>query len=131
MFGTSIIPDEDDELLPIVNTVDDSDDFVPPKHRKDDDMPSIYDMPQSLKTAIKCFIMTCAIRAARGQEKKHNSMLIHITRFQSWQNHIKDIVEQQFRYYKSEIEANDPAIMEEFHKIFEGIQNHISLIEHY
>lgn len=120
VFGTSIIPDEDDELLPIVNTVDDSDDFVPPKHRKDDDMPSIYDMPQSLKTAIKCFIMTCAIRAARGQEKKHNSMLIHITRFQSWQNHIKDIVEQQFRYYKSEIEANDPAIMEEFHKIFEG-----------
>ena len=119
VFGTSIIPDEDDELLPIVNTVDDSDDFVPPKHRKDDDMPSIYDMPQSLKTAIKCFIMTCAIRAARGQEKKHNSMLIHITRFQSWQNHIKDIVEQQFRYYKSEIEANDPTIMEEFHKIFE------------
>ena len=48
-------------LLPIVNTVDDSDDFVPPKHRKDDDMPSIYDMPQSLKTAIKCFIMTLSL----------------------------------------------------------------------
>ena len=119
VFGTSAIPDEDDDLLPIVNTVDDSDYFVPPKHRKDDDMPSIYDMPESLKTAIKCFIITCAIRAARGQEKKHNSMLIHITRFQSWQNHIKDIVEQQFRYYKSEIEANDPSIMEEFRRIFE------------
>lgn len=119
VFGTSAIPDENDDLLPIVNTVDDSDYFVPPKHRKDDDMPSIYDMPESLKTAIKCFIITCAIRAARGQEKKHNSMLIHITRFQSWQNHIKDIVEQQFRYYKSEIEANDPTIMEEFRRIFE------------
>lgn len=119
VFGTSAIPDENDDLLPIVNTVDDSDYFVPPKHRKDDDMPSIYDMPESLKTAIKCFIVTCAIRAARGQEKKHNSMLIHITRFQSWQNHIKDIVEQQFRYYKSEIEANDPTIMEEFRRIFE------------
>ena len=119
VFGTSAIPDENDDLLPIVNTVDDSDYFVPPKHRKDDDMPSIYDMPESLKTAIKCFIITCAIRAARGQEKKHNSMLIHITRFQSWQNHIKDIVEQQFRYYKSEIEANDPSIMEEFRRIFE------------
>ena len=119
VFGTSAIPDENDDLLPIVNTVDDSDYFVPPKHRKDDDMPTIYDMPESLKTAIKCFIITCAIRAARGQEKKHNSMLIHITRFQSWQNHIKDIVEQQFRYYKSEIEANDPSIMEEFRRIFE------------
>lgn len=119
VFGTSAIPDENDDLLPIVNTVDDSDYFVPPKHRKDDDMPTIYDMPKSLKTAIKCFIITCAIRAARGQEKKHNSMLIHITRFQAWQNHIKDIVEQQFRYYKSEIEANDPSIMEEFRRIFE------------
>ena len=119
VFGTSAIPDENDDLLPIVNTVDDSDYFVPPKHRKDDDMPTIYDMPESLKTAIKCFIITCAIRAARGQKKKHNSMLIHITRFQAWQNHIKDIVEQQFRYYKNEIEANDPSIMEEFRRIFE------------
>ena len=119
VFGTSAIPEENDDLLPIVNTVDDSGYFVPPKHRKDDDMPSIYDMPESLKTAIKCFIVTCAIRAARGQEKKHNSMLIHVTRFQSWQNHIKDLVEQQFRYYKSEIEANDPSIIEEFRKIFE------------
>ena len=63
--------------------------------------------------------MTCAIRAARGQDKKHNSMLIHVTRFQVWQNHIKDIVEQQFRYYKSEIEADDPDIMEQFREILE------------
>ena len=119
VFGTTVIPDENDELLPIVNIVNDSDEFVPPKHRKDDDKPSICDMPESLMTAIKCFIMTCAIRIARGQDKKHNSMLIHITRFQSWQNHIKDIIEQQFKYYKSEIEANDPMIMEEFRRIFE------------
>lgn len=51
--------------------------------------------------------------------KKHNSMLIHVTRFQVWQNHIKDIIDQQFRYYKSEIEANDPGIMEEFREILE------------
>ena len=119
VFGISAVPDENDELLPIVNPVTDSDSFVPAKHRKEDDKPSVEDMPVSLKNAIKCFIVTCAIRIARGQEKKHNSMLIHITRYQVWQNHIKDIVEQQFRYYKSEIEADDPDMMEEFRRIFE------------
>lgn len=119
VFGTSVVPDENDELLPIVNTITDCDNFVPSGHKKDDKKPTIADMPESLKTAIKCFIMTCAIRAARGQDKKHNSMLIHVTRFQVWQNHIKDIVEQQFRYYKSEIEADDPGIMEQFREILE------------
>ena len=119
VFGTSAVPDENDELLPIVNPVTDSDGFVPAKHRKDDNKPSVEDMPISLKNAIKSFIVTCAIRIARGQEKKHNSMLVHITRYQTWQNHVRDIVEQQFRYYKSEIEANDPYIMEEFRQMFE------------
>ena len=119
VFGTSVVPENDDDLLPIVNIVDDYDSFVPIGHKRDDEKPSINDIPESLKNAIKCFIVTCAIRIARGQEKKHNSMLIHVTRFQSWQNHIKEIVEQQFRYYKSEIEANDPAIIEEFRRVFE------------
>lgn len=119
VFGTSAIPSNDDELLPIVNIVDDNENFVPIGHKRDDAKPDINDIPTSLKNAIKCFIVTCAIRIARGQEKKHNSMLIHISRFQIWQNHIKEIVEQQFIYYKNEIEANDSAIMEEFRRIFE------------
>lgn len=69
VFGTSVVPDENDELLPIVNTITDCDNFVPSRHKKDDKKPTIVDMPESLKTAIKCFIMTCAIRAARGQDK--------------------------------------------------------------
>jgi hypothetical protein len=36
-----------------------------------------------------------------------------------WQNHIKELVEQLFNYYKHEIEAGDPAIYEEFRKILE------------
>lgn len=119
VFGTSAVPEENDELLPIVNTLTDSDSFIPPRHKKDDDKPTILGFARVLKVAIKCFIMTCAIRAARHQENKHNSMLIHITRFQVWQNHIKDLVETQFKYYKSEIEANDESVLEEFRKIFE------------
>lgn len=120
VFGTSIIPDDqNDDLLPIVNTIDDYEQFVPTGHKKDAQKPTLEDIPDSLKIAMKCFILTCAIRIARGQEKKHNSMLIHVTRFQIWQNAIKDLVEKLFKYYKSEIEADDPGIIEEFRLAFE------------
>lgn len=46
-------------------------------------------------------------------------MLIHVSRFQAWQNHLKIIIDRLFKYYKNEIEANDPTIMEEFRQIFE------------
>lgn len=119
VFGTSANPDGNEDLLPIVFPVTDSDTFVPAGHKRDDPKPTINDIPESLKTAIKCFIITCAIRIARGQENKHNSMLIHVSRFQAWQNHLKIIIDRLFKYYKNEIEANDPAIMEEFRQIFE------------
>ena len=119
VFGTSANPDGNEDLLPIVFPVTDSDTFVPAGHKRDDPKPTIDDIPESLKTAIKCFIITCSIRIARGQENKHNSMLIHVSRFQAWQNHLKIIIDRLFKYYKSEIEANDPTIMEEFRQIFE------------
>ena len=46
-------------------------------------------------------------------------MLIHITRFQIWQYAIKELVEKLFGYYKSEIEAGDPIVLEELRCIFE------------
>ena len=119
VFGTSANPDGNEDLLPIVFPVTDSDTFVPAGHKRDDPKPTIDDIPESLKTAIKCFIITCAVRIARGQENKHNSMLIHVSRFQAWQNHLKIIIDRLFKYYKNEIEANDPTIMEEFRQIFE------------
>lgn len=130
VFGTSVIPEDKDisdnkenDLLPIVNTITDYEAFVPTGHKKDGKKPTINDIPESLRTAIKCFIVTCAVRIARGQEKKHNSMLIHVTRYQIWQNAIKDVVEELFNYYKAEIEAEDSGILEEFRKIFEEDSN--------
>ena len=120
VFGTSIVPDDtNNDLLPIVSPIKDYDFFVPQGHKKDDNKPTFGDIPESLKTAIKCFIITCTVRIARGQGTKHNSMLIHISRYQMWQNHIKELVENLFNYYKHEIEASDPAVLEEFRKILE------------
>jgi hypothetical protein len=118
IFGTSLEADDtNDDLLPIVRKIDDYLEFFPDKHKKDDPTPT--SLPKSLQTAIKCFIVTCAIRIARGQENKHNSMLIHVSRYLIWQNSIKEIVENQFRFYKQGIEQNDSDILEQFRKIFE------------
>lgn len=120
VFGTSLTPDDtNDDLLPIVTPINDFHSFVPNKHKKDDVKPSLNEVPESLRLAIKCFIVTCAIRILRGQEHKHNSMLIHVSRFQSWQNHIKDLVSKVFNYYKQEIEVGDKMVLEELRHVFE------------
>lgn len=120
VFGTSLTPDDtNDDLLPIVTPINDFHSFVPNKHKKDDDKSSLNEVPESLRLAIKCFIVTCAIRILRGQEHKHNSMLIHVSRFQSWQNHIKDLVSRVFNYYKQEIEVGDKMVLEELRYVFE------------
>jgi hypothetical protein len=118
IFGTSLESDEtDDDLLPIVRKIDDYREFFPDKHKKDDKTPG--SLPESLQTAIKCFIVTCAIRIARGQENKHNSMLIHISRYLIWQNSLKEVVESLFLFYKRGIEQEDRVILEQFRYIFE------------
>lgn len=59
-------------------------------------------LPHSLKDAIYCFIITIAVRKIRAEKfpelnsmQRHNSMLIHISRFSSWQNKLKKLIENE------------------------------------
>lgn len=123
IFGFS--PLEEDEtsntVLPIVNRIDDYRDFVPDRHKKDDQKPS--SLPESLKRAIRCFIISCAIRRLRGQTIGHNSMLIHVSRFVLWQDHITELVSNQFIYYRRGIDQNDAVILNEFKSTFDQDEN--------
>ncbi len=113
--------EEDDELenvLPVVNRIDDYSNFVPDKHKKDDNLPT--SLPESLKKAIRCFILTCAIRRLRGQVNAHNSMLIHVSRFVRWQDHITELVADQFQDYRRGIDLNDSHILNLLKKDFEA-----------
>lgn len=65
---------------------------------KKDDLYPLY-IPESLKEAIRCFIISTAIRLSRKpgmvnskQYQPHNTMLIHISRFTSWQTRTKALV---------------------------------------
>ena len=119
VFGFNLVEDDDlsDTVLPIVNRINDYQSFVPDKHSSDDQLP--VTLPESLKTAVRCFIITCAIRRLRGQFNVHNSMLIHVTRFIRWQRHIYEMVQKQFDFYRRGIDQNIPEIIEEFRKSFE------------
>lgn len=120
VFGIKVLEDDNEEnniVLPIVNRIDDYRDSIPNGHKKDDQFPT--ELPDSLKTAIKCFILTCAIRKLRGQDKVHNSMLVHVSRYTRWQKQIKELVENTFNSYRLGIEFNSPIILNELKKAFE------------
>jgi hypothetical protein len=123
VFGFSPLKENEtsNTVLPIVNRISDYRDFVPDKHKKDDQKPS--SLPESLKKAIRCFIITCAIRRLRGQTTVHNSMLIHVSRFVLWQDHIADLVSNQFIYYRRGIDQNDKDVLTEFKSTFKQDEN--------
>lgn len=94
--------------LPIIRTIDDyasSDDlkerdgWMPPKHDKNHQ--PLYkgnnETTPSLRQAVIAFIIGCAVRVIRGQEKKHNSMLIHVTRFIDVQERVYEQVSRLLR----------------------------------
>jgi len=65
-----------------------------------DDSNNIISIPHSLEDAILCFILTIAVRKIRGEQypelvqmQKHNSMLIHISRFSKWQDKVKALIQ--------------------------------------
>ncbi|MFL0353162.1 Z1 domain-containing protein [Xanthomarina sp. GH4-25] len=100
-----------------------SDEYNPPlfekinKHNKDD-LPEY--LPDSLKFAIKSYILTCTIRRLRGHEKKHNSMLIHVALYVKWIDRVALLVNELIKEFTNSIEANDAEFIEEMREIFES-----------
>lgn len=135
VFGFRFVENEQElsTVLPIVNRINDYQTFVPDKHRKSEypDWKRTEDvseqvlnhfymyMPDSLKKAVRCFILTCAVRRLRGSVGVHNSMLIHVTRFQNWQSIVTSVVQKLYDYYRMGINQNDADILEEFRVTFE------------
>lgn len=119
VFGFQLVEDEElsDTVLPIVRRIDDFNNFVPNGHRNGDILPA--DAPPSLMLAIKCFILSCAIRRLRGQDNVHNSMLVHMSRYIDWQRQITVIVQNVFDFYRRGIEMNIPSIIEELRQTYE------------
>lgn len=81
--------------------------------RKEDDFPK--ELPESLKTAIKCFIIALTIRETRIPNmvnsdlyQPHNTMLVHVSRFTFWQNKTKKLIDEYVNETISKINNDKP-----------------------
>ncbi|MDY0264238.1 MAG: Z1 domain-containing protein [Sulfurospirillum cavolei] len=76
--------------------------ILPLGHKKDF-VPQV--LPESIFEAIRLFLLNIAIRWKRGQEQKHNSMLIHATRFTDVHRKLSLLVENYLSLLKSDISS--------------------------
>jgi len=109
-----------------LNIVREIDDYAaltafPPRHRSGH-VPT--ELPASLRKAIQCFILTCAARRARGQDKKHNSMLVHVTRYVNVQGHVVRLVRDELIALQRRIEFGDgsrtPTVRDVLHGLWDS-----------
>ncbi|MCF7552180.1 Z1 domain-containing protein [Pseudonocardia sp. WMMC193] len=91
--------------LPIHRVVNDQTTWMPDKHDKTWNPPS--SLPESLKTALRAFVLTCAARRARGDVNKHNSMLVHVSRFQDVQARVAQQVGDELSVLKDRLRYGD------------------------
>lgn len=84
----------------MIRNNDDVEHILPLKH-KNNANPTM--LPKTLEDAILLFFIGNAIRDLRGQNKKHRSMLIHISRFINVQNTLQKMVDHYVRKMKMEI----------------------------
>lgn len=106
------------EGLDIIRPAEDQEPWFPRKINKEnrDDLPD--DVPGSLKEAIQAFVLTCALRRLRGQDKKHNSMLIHVVLRVTWIDRIAWLVNEILRDYKRQIKSGQGNLMTELENLY-------------
>jgi len=103
LFGIDGCYDNDIEeikALPLIRHVKDSESVIPKKHSKEF---NITHLPNSLKEALKSFVLTCAARRIRSSGTIHNSMLIHVTLFPRLQDTIEELVIKELTDLSSRI----------------------------
>ncbi len=106
----TIFPDNGKHNYMIKNN-DDCEFYLPEKHKKDFVPDS--ELPLSLREALASFFIANAIRDLRGQQKKHRSMLINISRFIDVQNrickqvdsYVREIQREVKNYYRTGVDA--------------------------
>ena len=78
-----------DQTSQVVQEIDDHRDLLPMSHKIDHMVPRL---PNSLKNAVRTFLLVMAIRMVRGQHRVHNSMLVNVSRFTKVQRQIRNEV---------------------------------------
>lgn len=117
VFGTN--DEGDDDGLPLIRHVDQTgEDWIREKHDKT--LVPRYDgedvIPPSLQHAIDAFLIACAARAARGQDREHNSMLVHVSRFVDVHRTVHRQVEEYLVSTRALISGGDRETIKRLHE---------------
>lgn len=120
VFGTN---DEGDQGgLPLVRPVDQSGEaWIPDPHDKTL-RPAFHGkdrIPSSLEQAIDSFLLACAARAARGQNRVHNSMLVHVSRFVDVHDIVYRQVERHLDVVRALISGGDRETLERLRRLWD------------
>jgi hypothetical protein len=87
----------------IIRYINDYEDLLPIRHKIDH---AITDLPSSLHQAVFTFILVIAVRLLRGQIKKHNSMLVNISRFTNIQSQVRNSLHEYLQKLIQQIRFN-------------------------
>ncbi|WP_413741664.1 Z1 domain-containing protein [Sodalis sp. RH15] len=75
--------------------------FFPFTHRKGH---IVTELPPSMKEAMAYFLLVNGIRDIRGDDHKHRSMMIHVSRFTDVQNQIRDLATEWVIQMRSDLQ---------------------------
>jgi len=108
--------------LDAVRKIEDYETFLRLKHKKED-LPEF--LSESLKEAVRVFILVRAIRIKRGQAAKHNSMLVNVSRFTDIQSDLRVLIHSYLSELRDAVFNNyaldvDEALKNSFMQAFCG-----------
>lgn len=102
-FGADKVFVDDDSSPLFVRPIDDAEDFLPFSHKRAD---PITELPPSLYRALDEFIVARAIRNLRGQQVRHCSMMINVSRFVAVQQQIRNFISLRLDRIRDAVRAN-------------------------
>jgi hypothetical protein len=114
--GLPIFREVRDAGQPLLESGLDNFTFMPIRHQPDY-IPE--EIPNSLKEALKSFVISSAVRWHRGQAHKHNTMLIHCTRYNTVQVALAELIDEEMTTLRNAILSNDSDILNEIQEIYE------------
>ncbi|MGY6550475.1 MAG: Z1 domain-containing protein [Erythrobacter sp.] len=101
--ATRVFSPEGDLRDQMLRLVDDFEDILPLKHKKDHEFD---ELPPSLLQAIRSFVLARAIRVLRGDGQAHCSMMINVSRFNDVQERVQGLVYAYYSRIGDAIEVN-------------------------
>lgn len=91
------------ESTNFIRPIEDNEELLPIKHDKEHQIDAL---PDSLRLAVRCFIVGRAIRIARGDGRKHMSMLVNASRFTNVQGRLRGAIHELLENIQTSVRVN-------------------------